>query len=475
MPSGSPELPELPELRDLSATPGRAASAAIANWLTDRRLLASALVVWCVLALIGLVIGPSLGHDEAAFSLAARGEAPAGEWLYRSTGTIAIARLGIALGGAPWQLRLASALLGSLAVVAVYAVGRAAFSPRTGAWAAAVVTGAHWMSLRNAELLSDLPAMAGVLGGIALLVGELERDGGPRGRVVAAAPLFAAAFYVRFGSGPVIAFAIAAACLVWWRAIWRRPLPMLAMIAALALLVVPHLLYSRAVTGRLLGVLEVSAAMPRRAYVGEGLVTYLTSNPLLFYGALVAPVMVAGLVGVVRARRKAAWYLGAIAIGQIVSLGLSSHGQPRYVYVATALLVVIGVDVLARQRWARPRAAFALVALSWLGVAVAAPFYYRHLDDARAPIVDAAEAIRADRGGAPCTVVALIAPQLMWHSGCRVVLASLLVEPLPANHARYAVSFDLWPIKLDRVLEALHLQAERIATRDPRAQLYRLR
>lgn len=443
-------------------------------WLTDRRLLTAALLVWGVLALVGLVFGPTLGHDEAAFALAARGEAPPGSWLYRSEGTIAIARLGIALGSAPWQLRLASTLLSPLAIVAVFAVGRAAFTARTGAWAAAVLAGAHPMVLRNAELLSDLPAMAGVLGGIAVLVAELGREDGPRWRIVVAAPMFGAAFYVRYGSAPVVAFAIAVAGLVWWRAIVRRPLRMLAMVSLLAVLVIPHLLHSRAVTGTLLGILELSAAMPRRAYVGEGLVTYLTSNPLLFYGCLVAPVMVAGIASVVQSRRKAAWYLAAIALTQFASLGLQSHGQPRYVFVATALLVVLGVDALARHRLARPRVAFALVALSWLGVAVAAPLYYRHIDDARAPIVDAGRVIRANSGGRPCAVVALIVPQLMWHSGCVVVPSELLQEPLPADRDRYAVSLKAWPIDLESVLAVHHLQAVALRCHDPRTQVWQL-
>src|SRR6185503_12630570 len=260
-------------------------------WLTDRRLFTAALFVWAAAALIGLVLGPSLGHDEAAFALTARGQAPPGAWLYRSDGTVAIARIGIALGGAEWQLRLASTALNSLAIVATYAVGRVAFSPRTGAWAAAVLAGSHPMVLRSAELLSDLPAMAGILGGVALLVCELDRDDGPGWRIVLAAPIFAAAFYVRYGSAPVIAFAIAVAGALWFRAVLRRPWPVLAMVILLALLVVPHALRSRDATGTLLGILEISAGMPRRAYVGEGLVTYLTSNPFAFYGALVAPVM----------------------------------------------------------------------------------------------------------------------------------------------------------------------------------------
>jgi 4-amino-4-deoxy-L-arabinose transferase-like glycosyltransferase len=470
-------------------------------WLTDRRLLTAALAAWGVVAVIGLVLGPSLGHDEAAFALAARGEAPPGRWLYRSEGTIAIARIGVALGGATWQLRLGSALLSPLVIVAVYAVGRAAFSARTGAWAAVVLAGAHPMGLRSAELLSDLPAAACLLGGVALLVGELDRrspiagggdpDGsaggagdkaprgidrvdGPRWRLVLAGPVFAAAFYLRYGSAPVIAFAIAVAGAMWWRAVLRRPLRVLAMGAVLAGLVVPHLLYSRAVTGTLLGILEVSAGMPRRAYVGEGLVTYLTRNPLLFYGFLVAPVMIAGLAGLVRLRHRAAWYLAIVALGQIVSLGIQSHGQPRYVFFATALLVVLGVEVLARSRLARPRVALALALASWLGVAIAAPIYYRYLDDTRAPIVAAGQAIRASSGGRPCAVVALIAPQLMWHSGCEVHPSGLLQDPLPADRDRYAASFTSWPIELEPILAAQRLQAVPIPTPDPRAQVWRL-
>jgi hypothetical protein len=270
----------------------------------------------------------------------------------------------------------------------------------------------------------------------------------------------------------VVAFAIAAAGVLWWRAVLRRPWRVLAMVGVLALLIVPHVVRSLDVTGSLLGVLEVSAGMPRRAYVGEGLITYLTSNPFMFYGFLVAPVMVAGLIGALGTRRKGPRYLAVIAIGQIVALGLESHGQPRYVFVATALLVVLGVATL--QRLARPRLALALVAMSWLGVAIAAPLYCRHLDDSRAPILDAAGVLRVASAGRPCVAVALIVPQLMWYSPCRVFASGLVREPLPADRARYAVSFELWPIDLAPLLAAQHLQATPIATHDARAQVWQL-
>jgi hypothetical protein len=427
-------------------------------WLTDRRLLAAALLAWSTMAVLGVVLGPSLGHDEAAFALTARGGAPPGVWLYRSDGTVEIARLGIALGGAVWQLRLASAVLGTGVVIAVFAVGRAAFDARTGAWAAALIAGAHPMVLRSAELLSDLP----------------------RWRIAWAGPIFAAAFYARYGSAPVVAVAIAAAALVWWRAVAARPLRVLAMVVALAVLVIPHLIRSFDATGSPLGILRVSAGMPRRAYVGEGLVTYLTSNPLMFYGFLIAPVAIAGLVGLARVRRRAPWYLAIIAIAQLVSLGLQSHGQPRYVYVATALFVVLGVDRVARLDWPRlarldwSRVALVLVCLAWLGAAIAVVLHDRYNDNERAPIREAARVIRAHTGDRPCAAVALIVPQLMWHSGCQVFASGLLKGPLPADRNRYAVSFTRWPIDLASIVAAQHLRATPLPTADPRTTVWLL-
>jgi len=445
-------------------------------WLTDRRLLIAALAAWVAVAALGVALGPPLGHDEAAFAITGLGEQPAGAWLYRSDGTVALAWLGVALGGAEWQLRLPSAVLGTAIVVAAFAVGRAAFSARTGAWAAALIAGAHPMAMRSAQLLSDLPAAACILGGIAVLAAELDRppghDPGPRWRIVTAAPLFAAAFYLRYGSAPVIALALAAAGVVWWRAVLARPVRALATVAALAALLIPHLVRSIQVTGTALGILAVSAGMPRRAYVGEGLVTYLTSNPLAFYGALIAPVMVAGVVGLVRARRRAPWYLGIVALGQIAALGLQSHGQPRYVFVATVLLVVLGVDAVARVD--RPRLALAAVAITWLGVAVAVVWTCRVEQDARAPVVRAAQAIRADAGGRPCAVFARLAPQLLWYARCPIYLPGLLDGPMPADRVRYAASFTRWPIDLAAMLARQHLRATPLASGDPDAQVWRL-
>ncbi|MEO8842575.1 MAG: hypothetical protein ABI591_15810 [Kofleriaceae bacterium] len=404
---------------------------------SERQIFGAALGAWLIVGVLALISGPPLGHDEAAYAIAARGHAPA--WNYRSSGMITVARVGLALGGSDGALRLVALLVGAGVIVAAYALGRAAFDPRTGAWAAAVLATAHPMASRSAELIGDLPATACLLAGVAVLLGELERDRStprrpsaallrpaepgsrPRWRLVAAAPLFAAAFYVRYGSAPVIAMIALLAVLLYARKLWC--LPVLATGLAFAACLVPHVMHSIATTGSPLGILTVSAGMPRRAYVGEGLVTYLTSDPFVFYGIVVAPVMVAALAGLVllRIRRTQVFVIG-LALGQLVSLGIQSHAQPRYVFFATALLVIAGVDAV-RTHATHERVAAGVVGLAWLGLAIGIVPFQHHVAELRAPLYAAADAVRRDAGGRSCAIAANVVPQLMWATGCDVIVA----------------------------------------------------
>lgn len=424
---------------------------------TDRRLLLAAVLAWLAVAVLGLVLGPPLGHDEAAFAVSARGGGPA--WVYRSAGVTEVARIGVLLGGATWQLRIASALLGTLVIVGAYAVGTAAFSARTGGWTAAVIAGAHPLALRSSELIGDLPATGCILLGIALLTSELSRDQGPRWRLVLVGPAFASAFYLRYASAPVILIAGGAALALWWRAIVRRPLPVLAALAAFVILLLPHVLQSLAATGKLFGILEVSANMPRRAYAGEGLVTYLTpSNPFRYYGALVTPLLIAGVVGVVRPpeRWRPALFLGLVGLGQVLAIGVQSHAQPRYIFVAIVLLVALGID--AMSRFAPPRlrvVALPLVVLAWIGVVVTVPLYTRFLADARSHLVAAATAVRTDAGGARCLVVAKVVTQLMWYTRCAEhrFTAPEKLPPWPLDRRIYVVSVPRATLTIEAALE----------------------
>jgi len=429
-----------------------------------------ALLAWLAIAITSLVTGPPLGHDEAAFGLAARGDGPA--WLYRSTGAIWIAKVGVALGGGEVALRLASALLGLGLVAATWLVG-SRLSPRAGGWAALVIAGAHPMTLRAAELIGDLPATACVLAGIAIMAGELSREAGPRWRLVWIAPLFAVGFYLRYGSAPAIAIAAVAALVLWPRRILRAPV--IAAVALFALLLVPHLLASLRATGSLLGILEMSAKVPRRAYVGEGLVTYLTANPFRFYGALIAPVAIAGLVALARPTRVRVFFV-AIALGQLVAIGLQSHAQPRYVFVATVLLVAVGVDAITAVPW-KPwleRAGAALVALAWLAALALVVPYNRWLARERAPLVAAARAIDADGTGA-CAFACRVVTQLSWYTGCEgMLLREVPALPRLTAPRSYVVSIPHAGIAIAPIAAEQGATAGAVPTGDDEAHVWRL-
>lgn len=441
------------------------------GWLSARRLFVLALIGWIAIAVLGVVSGHSLGHDEAAYAVLARDGHAA--WIYRSDGMVAIAHLGLLWGDAEWQLRVIPAVLGVGALCSVYLVGKVALSARTAAWAALILAGASPMVLRSAALLSDLPSMACLLAGMAALLAELRRaaeldaEGAPRGarwRILWAAPLFAASFYIRYGSAPTVMILSSLPLIIWLPILRRRPAPFVAMLALLGGLVAPHLLRSLWATGSPLGILKMSAEVSGRAYVGDGLVTYLTSNPFLYYGLLVAPLMILGLARPFRRGGQGAalrsWdarvslYLALVAVAQLVVLGLQSHAEARYVYVASSLLVLLGVDLLRRSRLAGPRTArgaLAITGAAWALAAVLAWPHFSRLEEDRASIVATARAMRSHAAGEDCTAISRKAPQLVWYSGC-----APLTTPRQAHsedHLYYVASFAKRPLPVSDVLQ----------------------
>jgi hypothetical protein len=419
---------------------------------SPRLLFRLALGTWIVILLGSWLCAGPLGHDESAYAvggarLAAHLPSP---WLYRSVGMHVLALPGVLLGGSELALRLPAVLFAILYLFAVRRVGRL-LSESAGAWAAAVAVGMHGLSLRGHELLSDLPSATCVLMGLAVLAEELERDDGPRPRVALAAPWLAAGFYLRYASVVPIALVLSLAALVWWRRLRARPWPLLGFAALLALLLAPHVAQAMATVGSPLGIIRYSSGVPRRDYFGDGLVGYLFGNPFLAYGVVATPVLLAGLVSVAwppppGPGRRAARVLWLVAVTQIVILGLMSHAQPRYIYVALSLLVVLGVDLVARRTQERGvgtawrRAAFALVALAALGVLVGAPLAARHSHTWLAPIVEAGAVIRRDASGRPCHVVSRRFTQLMWYGGCETGNQG----PHPEELERFPLVYGVW-------------------------------
>lgn len=383
----------------------------LAGWL------ASAVLLWSA---------PVLGHDEAQYAIAAH-DWLAGNpvrWVYLSYGMNLVAAPGVLAGGGEQALRVLPLLLGVGFLVAGAHLARKVTSARTAAWLVATFAGTLSIAKRSSELLSDLPAAACLLVALALIVDELDRDTGPRWRVVFTAPLFAAAFYLRYGSCIPIAMIGLAAIAFGWRSIARRPLPALATVALLTALLVPHLAYAIRETGKPLGIMLESTTVIGSG-IGASLVVYLTSNPFAYYG-FTAPILAGGIASIIQIRDRRRAFLWTVALLDLVAVGLTPTPQARYIVTAMVLFGMLGIDAIDHLLASRPPrvrvavAALAGIALlaSWAETIIAVHRLASTSSERYAPTLLAASAIRRDTAGQPCEVICRHTTQLAWYSGC---------------------------------------------------------
>jgi hypothetical protein len=394
-----------------------------------RLVLVAGVAIWIVNALLRWWGGAPLGHDEARYAIDAR-DALAGHpvrFLYAGGGMTAIGVPGVLAGASEQMLRLVPALLGGAFLATAWYVARVVCGDQTAAWTVGVLAGRRPLATHSVELLSDLPSTACLLLAIAILVGELSREEGPRWRLCTVAPLCAAAFHIRYGSCLSVAaigsvFLVAAALGGRLRA-WPVPTTIVLAIA----LFVPHALWALETTGSPTGILHLSAAIPPPPASVFG---YL-QRPLAMYGGLVAPLMAIGLLA---ARRD--WPYTAllwIALVQLVVLGVTTQAQARYVFLATVLLVMLGIDAALRlvsvtggkARVVLGVVALAAVAGSWVFPLVDGVRYRDGRTRGHARALIAGAVIDADRDpAAPCEVLATDTTRLEWYSGCVAVRAA---------------------------------------------------
>lgn len=386
-------------------------------------IFAAGLTVWIIIAAIAWLSAAPLGHDEAQYVLGA-GDLLAGEptrWWYASAGMSVVAIPG-ALAGGEIAARLPTFLLGIGFVLAAAALAWRVYGAMTAAWVVAVLAGLRAVTSFSADLLSDLPATAFLLAATLIMVREVIQRTELRWRVIAAAPLLACALYLRYASCIPIALLGAGTLVLGFRTIARRPLPILATAVAFLVLLVPHLRTAYLETGSPLGILLASKDVPGKTWFAQGLATYVTSNPVQYYGLVAAPVFLAGLAAVARFRDRATLLLWGLAVSDIVILGVVSHAQARYIFFGIALLVILGVEtirLLVGDRRALVLACALVVAGSWVRVAIGQVHRSAHREETTAAITAAAKTIADDAGGATCYVVGDQFAQLEHYSGCR--------------------------------------------------------
>ncbi len=415
---------------------GRPATTGLRSWE-----LAAAVVGLVVLAvsLAYVMSSGPLGHDESIYALKARswyaGTPSTGFGIYRPPGMAVIGWVVVHFSESEVAFRGAALALSVGAVAVMWTAGRTMLSPAA-AWIGAGVFVASASYLRRAtEFLNDLTAAGLLLATMLVIWYHFERRPGGWW-IVAAAPLGAGAYYVRYGSAPGLVIIAIVAAAVWFKQLGPSWKQIVATTGVMVALLVPHFLYAMQETGSPLGVF--SSARTSVGGGGGGLADYVGWFPQRLAGSIGGALMVAGLVYtgylVVRAIRDRQWsqrvrtavFLVGTAVPFTIFLGAFTHGEPRFVFMPIMALLLLGgqavVALLLHLSTAPRRLAGLVLGLVIFGAFVPGVGRMHNTTDAITSqfdvVVEAADAIRSDVGSGDCSIRSSYVPQLTWYSAC---------------------------------------------------------
>ncbi|MDT0547779.1 glycosyltransferase family 39 protein [Streptomyces lonegramiae] len=377
---------------------------------------------------------PLIGHEEAVYGNKARswlddGTPDAGWGTYRPVGLPALGRIALAVHDDVGALRVVALLLTLFTLTTTYLVAARLTTPRRAVVVTLLLLSGLGFLRRVPLFLNDIGATGLLLIVVYLLVRAQEKPGS---RALLTVPIPAlAAFYLRYGVVGTLAAVVAAAVLAYGPRAWLAQGRRLALCAGIFLAgLIPHFVYATEVTGGPLGLIFSATEHAGRAYVGDGLVYYLSIFPYRLAGDLGGVVMAAGLWGLgaaIRRRRRddrRHVFLGMTAVLTFVVLGVATDGEPRFVYLPVVLLTVLGVQTLAEAagRWS----ATVLTAVAALAaVTVPATAQYVAHDAMPGPTAQRVSTLAVARqlagGDRPCLLVTGYEPDLGWYSGCDAV------------------------------------------------------
>lgn len=390
-----------------------------------------------IAALIPLVVGgETLGHDESAYALKARSwleATPDSGWsLHRAPALSGYGYLVLAAGGEEAALRLIGLIaLGGLAA-ATWRLGAKMMGGAVGPVAALVLVAGPAIQRRGTEYLTDIPSAALLVMCMVIIWGEYaDRAEGPSFRLLWLLPFAWAAFYLRYQS--ILAFGLIglSVLILWWPKVKRRPGPLLLTLVLGLFGFIPHFVYSIAETGSPFGILRITGSAGGRAYLGEGLVDYALLSGWHLFGLLGLPVAVFFVWwlidrwGVPSGRVKVL-FLAIPALGQVLALGVLSHGEPRFVFFPMALVSIGAVAgaIGVSTRWSDPvRTGSRLALLSLLigSLALSVSATRKSVDNrilSNEPVELSADLVEEISGGRDCAVMTSYAPQVTFYSEC---------------------------------------------------------
>lgn len=382
--------------------------------------------------------------DEAVYLTKSRSfttDIPASSWaIYRSPGVPIVGILATPIGGSLAAYRVVATAAGLATVGAAWALTRLLWGRLAAFIALLALVCAPVVLAFIPRFRTDVVSVGPVVLLLLLSWWQLELRDRSDIRLVAAAPLAAVAFYVRYGAVPLVAGVAIAAIVLWPRRLWlERKLVALTVAVAVALLA-PHIAEAMSRTGSPLGIVRAAVDVTDTTGPATAARDYVLWTPRRIAGVAVF-VMAAGAIaatveGIASLRARswtpAARRLALVLIPALVGGAgtiLISHPEPRYMLGPFTLAVVAGAgavaDVLRRtrtamstRRWVAPAAVgFGLVVILIGGLFVRG-WASRSMNAANIRWLQLVAApIEADARGR-CVVVAAETPVVGWYSRC---------------------------------------------------------
>lgn len=417
-------------------------SMTVAPWLVGSVILGAVLV-----PLVPLVLGgETLGHDESAYALKARswveGTPDTGWSPHRAPALSAYGYGVLALGGAEQGLRAIGLVSLAGLALATWWLGFRIGGRWVGPVAAAVVIAGPTIQRRGTEFLTDIPA-AGLLVLIMILLWrDFENRKGPTYSILLVLPFAWLAFYLRYQSVLALGLIGLTIAILWWRQIVSRPGPVVAAVIVGFVGLIPHFLYALEETGSAIGILTLTSRAAGREFLGEGLVDYAALLVWPLAGLLGGVIVVFFIWWVVASwpssdQRRRGLFLLIPALGQVVALGVVSHGEARFVFFPLALAAIGGVigALHVSERWSENVAFGARLALMVLlvgSVALSVTTTRRAVQNrilTNEPVELSADVIKAVSDDLDCGVLTSYTPQLTFYSGCATDIFRDWLEP----------------------------------------------
>jgi hypothetical protein len=399
--------------------------------------------------LLVILKGAAFGYDESVYASETRSfvtGTPAFWHIFRPPGLPIAGLAAVPFGLSDVSLRVVAATGALLLFGLAWSLARLMWGGLAGGIALVAIIVSPVVLNEIVLFHNDVPSAAAVVALMALLWWQLEVRERPSAMLIAAGPLAATAFYLRYGALALLAGIALAAILLWGGRLLREARVVGATAVVTLALFLPHVVDAVIRTGSPVGIVRAAVAQVDTTTPIRSALQYLQWLPARLAGVAGVVLVIAAALAVVHAgfesirdrgptvsARRLIWLLVPAAVAFLGTV-MVSHAEARYVLTPVVIVEIAGAGSAAsaiawltiRSARARPGAARPIMAAILIGLMIVLAVNGRSWlrVNLRQPadqwLLDAGRAVATDARG-PCTLVSSLLPILGWYSGCTPV------------------------------------------------------